>query len=158
MGVAGSGKTTIGSKLADRLGYTFAEGDDFHSDVNRMAMRSGLPLNDDDRAPWLATIRQWMTDQAAFGLSTVVTCSALKRRYRDTLREARGNVIFAHISPPNDVTTERIEQRSGHYMPAELLQSQLMTLEPLMADEDGLTVSMVAAPETIAETIATHLG
>ncbi|MFC7403628.1 gluconokinase [Georgenia alba] len=151
MGVSGSGKTTIATGLAEELGHTFAEGDDFHSDANREKMRTGVPLDDNDRAPWLATIRDWMTERARAGRSTVVTCSALRRRYRDVLRGAEGETIFVHLDPPEEVTAARMERRRGHYMPASLLRSQLDTLEELGPDENGVRISGVGGPESILE-------
>lgn len=99
MGVSGGGKTTLAMMLAGKLGYVFAEGDEFHSQANREKMGSGTPLDDDDRAPWLQSIQDWMTAEARAGHSTVVTCSALRKRYRDVLRGAEGHAVFVHMAP-----------------------------------------------------------
>lgn len=151
MGVAGCGKTTVAARLAERLGRELAEGDEFHSEANREKMRAGTPLDDDDRAPWLASIRDWMTEQARAGRSTVLTCSALRRRYRDVLRGAEGRVRFVHLAPPVDVNADRIGRREGHYMPASLLHSQLQTLEELAPEEDGVVIRSSGTPEEITE-------
>ncbi|GAA4427122.1 gluconokinase, GntK/IdnK-type [Georgenia halophila] len=157
MGVSGSGKTTIAVDLAKELGYVFAEGDEFHSDANRAKMSSGVPLDDDDRAPWLAAIRDWMTQQAREGQSTVLTCSALRHRYRDVLRAAEGRTIFVHMAPPADVTTGRIGSRKGHYMPPSLLQSQIDTLEELGPDEEGIAIRSTGTPEEVLTEVLDRL-
>ena len=157
MGVSGGGKSTIAMMLAGKLGYIFAEGDEFHSEANREKMRSGHPLNDDDRAPWLESIQEWMTAEARVGHSTVVTCSALRRKYRDILRGAEGNTIFVHMAPPVDLTLERMEARKGHYMPASLLTSQIDTLEELEPDEDGFKVFNVGTPTQVLGEVLEHL-
>lgn len=157
MGVSGGGKTTLATALADRLGYVFAEGDDFHSEANREKMRAGTPLNDDDRAPWLVTIRDWMTEQARAGTSTVVTCSALRRAYRDVLREAVGQTVFVHVAPPVEETATRIGQRRDHYMPASLLESQIQTLEELGEDEPGFAVRSAGSPDEVLTEVLNRL-
>ena len=155
MGISGSGKTTVAMMLAGKLGYVFAEGDEFHSQTNRDKMHAGHPLNDDDRAPWLRSIQEWMTSEARVGHSTVVTCSALKRKYRDVLRGAEGNTIFVHVAPPVGVTAERMEARKDHFMPASLLDTQVATLENLHEDERGFTVPSSGTPdEVLAEVLA----
>jgi gluconokinase len=154
MGISGGGKTTLAMMLAGKLGYVFAEGDEFHSQANRDKMQSGTPLDDDDRAPWLQAIQDWMTAEARAGRSTVVTCSALKKRYRDVLRGAEGSTIFVHMAPPVDVTAERLAARKGHYMPASLLGSQVATLEELEEDEAGFKVTSGGTPpEILAEVL-----
>lgn len=140
MGVSGTGKSTVGRLLADDLGWAFLEGDDVHPAANVAKMRAGIPLTDADRAPWLAAIRDELSANADEGRSTVVTCSALRRAYRDVLREARGRVRFVHLEVPPDELARRMAQREGHFMPASLLASQLATLEPLGPDEDGVVV------------------
>jgi gluconokinase len=151
MGVSGSGKTTVAVRLADRLGWEFAEGDDFHPRTNVEKMAAGHPLDDDDRWPWLRTIGGWIDRREATGRSVVVTCSALKRSYRDLLREGRPSVWFAHVTADADVLRERLERRSGHYMPASLLESQLATLEPLAADEPGASASAAGSPDAVVD-------
>jgi carbohydrate kinase (thermoresistant glucokinase family) len=154
MGISGGGKTTLAMMLAGKLGYVFAEGDEFHSQANRDKMHAGTPLDDDDRAPWLQSIQDWMSAEARAGRSTVVTCSALKRRYRDVLRGAEGTTIFVHMAPPVEVTAERLAARKGHYMPASLLGSQVATLEELDDDEVGFKVTSGGTPpEVLAQVL-----
>ena len=158
MGVSGSGKTTIANLLSKRLGWIAAEADEFHPAANIAKMSAGIPLGDDDRWPWLHSIRDWMGTQAGNGRCTIVTCSALKRTYRDVLAQAPGNVHFIHLDGSSDVLAERMKTRSGHFMPPSLLPSQLSTLEPLAPDEDGLRVQITEPPAEIVETVLRHLG
>lgn len=153
MGVSGCGKSTVAEALAGRLGWPLGEGDDLHSDANREKMRSGTPLNDDDRAPWLISLRDWMSGQALAGRSSVLTCSALKRRYRDVLRTAEGRVVFVHLAPPTELTAERIADRQGHYMPPALLESQIEALEELAPEEEGMVIRSGATPAEIVEEV-----
>jgi gluconokinase len=125
MGVSGCGKTTIAGGLAARLGYAFAEGDDFHPDANVAKMARGEPLTDADRAPWLESLAAWISAQDASGRSTVLACSALKRRYRDTLRSGAPDLHLVHLSGARELLANRLAERRGHYMPASLLDSQL---------------------------------
>ncbi len=141
MGVAGSGKTTVAKGIAVSMHWIFAEGDAFHPEANVAKMHSGVPLTDEDRWPWLRLIGEWMDGQVQDGISSVVTCSALRRVYRDLLREGRPNVRFCHITAPEAAIADRLDHRAGHYMPPSLLPSQLATLEPLEPDEPGVTVS-----------------
>ncbi|MCP1771369.1 gluconokinase [Neisseria perflava] len=155
MGVSGCGKSTVARLLQQQLACPFAEGDDFHSRANRDKMAAGIPLGDEDRAPWLAALRDWMTAQTFAGAAcTVVTCSALKRRYRDTLREAAGRVVFIHLNPPVDLNRQRLQVRQGHFMKADMLDSQLAALETLAADEYGLTLRTDDSPEKQTAAIA----
>ncbi|WP_199702716.1 gluconokinase [Jiangella rhizosphaerae] len=149
MGVSGSGKTTIATRLADRLGRPFAEADDMHPPANVAKMAAGTPLTDEDRMPWLATVRDWLTAQAEQGHSAVVTCSALRRVYRDVLREAAGGVTFVHLHGDPELLAARMKARKGHFMPPSLLRSQLDTLEPLEPDEDGVRVPIDGTPDEI---------
>lgn len=158
MGVAGSGKTTLAEILTARLGWPYAEADDFHPPANIDKMRASTPLTDADRAPWLAAMRDWLSEQARAGHSTVVTCSALRRAYRDVLREAQGRVRFVHLSAEADVIGPRLEHRPGHFMPASLLPSQFATLEPLADDEDGIVVQVDVPPDEVAERVLAELG
>ncbi|MFB9376821.1 gluconokinase [Kineococcus gynurae] len=153
MGVAGSGKTTLAGVLAERLGWTVAEADEFHPAANVAKMAAGTPLDDDDREPWLASIRTWMDDRHAAGDTTVLTCSALRRRYRDALRQAGGRVVFVHLSGSRDLVAERMAGRTGHFMPPALLPSQFSTLEPLADDEDGATLDIGATPDDLATAV-----
>lgn len=149
MGVSGSGKTTLALRLSEELGLPYAEADDFHPEANIRKMSEGSPLNDDDRWPWLARIRDWMSDHAQAGRGSIVTCSALKRSYRDLLRTAKGHVLFLHVSAAPAVLRERMEHRSGHFMPASLLPSQLATLEELKPDEDGVVLENAGTEEEL---------
>ena len=151
MGVCGSGKTTAALALQNHLApCPFAEGDDFHPQANRDKMGAGIPLTDADRAPWLQSLRDWMTQQAQSGAAcTIVTCSALKRAYRDILRGAQGEVVFVHLTPPQEVNLQRMMARQGHYMKASMLDSQLEILEELDADEKGIKIDNAGAPEAV---------
>ena len=145
MGVSGSGKTTVARGIAEATGLVFAEADDFHPAANVEKMRSGIPLADDDRWPWLSELARWMAEQAAVGASTIMACSALKRAYRDVLASGPPSVFFVHLFGDPGLIEARISGRTGHYMPASLLGSQLATLEPLQPDETGLVID-VALP------------
>ena len=158
MGPSGVGKTTLAERLAARLGWTFAEGDTFHPPENIAKMSSGIPLGDADRAPWLALIRDWIARQAQAGQDTVITCSALKRRYRDVLRKAGTRVRFVQLAGDPQLVGERIGARKGHYMPPSLLASQFADLEPLQPDEDGVVVSVAAPPDAVADEALAALG
>lgn len=158
MGVSGSGKTTVAQILAERLGWPFAEADDHHPEANVAKMAAGTPLTDEDRWPWLRIMRDWLTEQATAGRSTVITCSALKVAYRDVLREAEGRVRFVHLAADADVIGERLETRSGHFMPPSLLPSQFGTLEPLAEHEDGVSIAVDVPPEQVADAALRGLG
>jgi gluconokinase len=146
MGVSGSGKSTVGPVLAERLGVEYAEADRFHSQANIRKMSSGVPLTDDDRWPWLETLAGWIADHN--GTGGVLGCSALKRRYRDVLRGG-GEVWFLHLRVDHDELAERMRLRTDHFMPASLLDSQLADLEPLGPDEPGITVDASEPTERI---------
>lgn len=147
MGVAGTGKTTIGPLLAARLGVPYAEGDDFHPRANIDRMTAGIPLRDEDRWPWLDAIGAWAHGRA--GLGGVVSSSALKRSYRDRLRAAAPGVVFVHLTGDRKLIEDRMAQRQGHFMPTALLDSQFATLEPLQRDERGVDVDVSGSPEEI---------
>ncbi|WP_062213313.1 gluconokinase [Streptomyces sp. NBRC 109706] len=149
MGVSGVGKTTVARPLAGRLGVPFAEADDFHSEANVAKMSSGVPLTDDDRLPWLRSIGVWLGERARTGERGVVTCSALKRKYRDLLRAADPDVFFLHLSGSTELVGERIERRTDHFMPPSLLRTQLAALEPLADDERGLVLDVAPGPERL---------
>jgi gluconokinase len=155
MGVSGSGKSTVAAGLVERLGWDFAEGDDFHPPENKAKMRDGTPLDDDDRWPWLRELAAWIGEHEAAGRSVVVTCSALKRAYRDLLRDGHPSVWFAHVTADPALIRDRMEHRSGHYMKASMLDSQLAILEPLAPEEAGASVSGSGAPDdVVAEVLA----
>ena len=158
MGVSGSGKTTIGTALAARLDRVFAEGDDFHSAANVAKMTRGEPLTDADREPWLAALAKWIENHHRAGRPTVLACSALKRRYRETLRAAAPrHVVFIYLGASRDVLLERMRHRKGHFMPPGLLDTQLAALEPLGADESGITLDAAAAPAALVERVLAAL-
>jgi gluconokinase len=141
MGVSGSGKTSVGRHLAGTLDWTFAEGDDFHSPANLAKMAGGTPLADADRWPWLDAIGQWMARETAEGRSAVVSCSALKRSYRDRLRLACPALRLVYLRVDREELQRRLAARSGHFFPAQLLDSQLQALEPPEADERPIVAS-----------------
>ncbi|MCD0443403.1 gluconokinase [Glycomyces sp. A-F 0318] len=157
MGVSGSGKSTIAALLADHLDWPMAEADEFHPESNIAKMESGVPLTDADRGPWLRRLRDWIGERAASGQSTVVTCSALKRAYRDLLREAETRVLFVHLAGSRELIAGRLSGRSGHFMPPSLLDSQFADLEPLGEDEDGIAVEVTATPEEITNAVIAAL-
>ncbi|MFG2880786.1 gluconokinase [Streptomyces sp. NPDC048297] len=149
MGVAGTGKTTIGPLLAARLGVPYAEGDDFHPKANIDKMSAGIPLDDTDRWPWLDAIGHWAHGRA--GLGGVVSSSALKRSYRDRIRAVAPGVVFVHLTGDRKLIEDRMSHRRGHFMPTALLDSQFATLQPLQADEAGGAVDIAGEPEEITE-------
>ncbi|MFC6592108.1 gluconokinase [Deinococcus lacus] len=159
MGVSGSGKTTLAEHLAQRLGWAFAEADDFHPPSNIAKMASGRPLNDEDRWPWLMAIRNWIEQQDQQGKSSVVPCSALKRSYRDLLRgDGSLDVQFVHLQGSRTVLAERMQHRSGHFMPVSLLDSQLFTLEVPGPDEAVLPLDLQRTPEQLTEEVVRFIG
>jgi gluconokinase len=158
MGVSGTGKTTIGEGIAAAMGWRFAEGDDFHSAANKAKMAAGQPLSDEDRWPWLRIIADWIDEQSAAGRSSVVTCSALRRTYRDLLRDNRSGVRFCELLAPEELIADRLGHRRGHFMPAGLLGSQLAILEPLQPDEPGVVVSVDGTPDEIVADALHQLG
>jgi gluconokinase len=139
MGVSGSGKSTVGAALAQRLRVPFADADDFHPPANIAKMTAGHALNDDDRYPWLEAIGDWLAQHSD---GAVISCSALKRKYRDQLRRHCPDLEFLHLSGTPEVIGRRQASRPGHFMPASLLASQFQTLEPLEADERGTTIDV----------------
>lgn len=159
MGVSGSGKTTVAEGVVERTGWVFAEADAFHPQANIDKMASGTPLTDEDRWPWLRDLGAWMAQHGAKGEDTVITCSALKRAYRDILTEGvadlegRHRVVFAHLDGSAEVIAARLEGRKGHFMPASLLQSQIDTLEDLEPDEDGVRLDLTASPEELVDRV-----
>jgi gluconokinase len=140
MGVSGSGKSTVGAALAQRLRVPFADADDFHPPANIAKMTAGEALDDDDRYPWLEAIGEWLARHCVDG--GVMSCSALKRKYRDQLRRHCPDVEFLHLSGTAEVIGRRQASRPGHFMPASLLASQFATLEPLGSDERGIAIDV----------------
>jgi gluconokinase len=157
MGVTGSGKTTVGEALARRLGWSFQEGDALHPPENVAKMRAGHALDDQDRAPWLAAVAARIDAWRSCGEAGIITCSALKRRYRDAITGDRPEVRLVYLTAPRAVLAERLARRQGHFMPASLLDSQLATLEPPAQDENAVTVSVDSSVERIVEQIAAAL-
>jgi gluconokinase len=155
MGVSGSGKSTVGAALAQRLRVPFADGDDLHPPANVAKMTAGQPLDDDDRYPWLEAIGQWLADHLDGG---VISCSALKRKYRDQLRRHCADVEFFHLSGSPEVIGKRQASRPGHFMPASLLQSQFATLEPLAPDERGIAIDVDQNIDSIVDAYVTESG
>lgn len=156
MGVAGCGKSTVASLLAQRLGWELLEGDGLHPAANVERMGAGTPLTDEDRAPWLAAIASWMDERLAAGRPAVITCSALRRRYRDALR--RDDVAFLHLTGSAELLAGRLAAREHHFMKAGMLQSQLDLLEPPGPDERHLTLDIDATPAELAERAASGLA
>ncbi len=149
MGVSGCGKSTVGRQLAAALGVGFVEGDTLHPPRNVALMAAGTPLTDEDRADWLRTLARLLEDAAASGQGLVVSCSALRRSYRDLLRSGAPGLRFVHLHGSPALLAERLQSRAGHYMPASLLQSQLDTLEPPGADEDPIVLDIAQAPAAL---------
>jgi len=152
MGVSGTGKSTIGRALAETLGLPFVEGDDLHPEANVAKMAAGIPLTDADRAPWLDRIA------ARLDRPVVVTCSALKRGYRDRLRRAAPDLVLVYLQGAPELLAARMAQRDGHFMPPLLLESQLATLEEPSADEDAIPVDAALRPDEIVEVVVDRLG
>lgn len=155
MGVCGSGKTVCGEALAGALGVPFADADTFHPEANVQKMAAGHPLTDEDRAPWLAAIGAWLHDHGESG--AVVTCSALRRSYRDQLRAKAPGVPFLHLAGPAAVVTDRVAARAEHFMPSSLVESQYAILEPLGADEAGLTIDFEKSVDEIVGEMRDYL-
>ncbi|WP_236073375.1 gluconokinase [Streptomyces tardus] len=156
MGVSGTGKTTVGELLAEHLHVPYAEADDFHSPANIDKMSQGVPLEDADRWPWLDAIGDWARSRAGHG--GVVSCSALKRSYRDRLRAAAPELFFLHLTGDRALIADRLANRRGHFMPLNLLDSQLATLEPLQADERGAAVPVNPGPASVTALALAALG
>ena len=157
MGVSGSGKSTVAEGLVHRLGWEFAEGDDFHPPENVAKMRSGRPLTDADRWGWLETLAEWARERDQAGEPTIMTCSALRRTYRDVLRKGGEGTFFVHLVGDKGLLLQRMEARE-RFMPPTLLESQLDTLEPLQPDEEGMVLDVAQPPELIAAMVLARLG
>ncbi len=157
MGVSGSGKTTVAEALDRRLGWPFQEGDDLHPAANVAKMHAGIPLDDDDRWPWLDAIASWIGARLADGGAGVVTCSALKRAYRERLAGGRSGVRIVYLHASSELLHERLAKRRGHFMPASLLDSQLATLEEPGPDENPIRIEDVGTPDQVADAIMAAL-
>ena len=157
MGVSGSGKSTIASRLAERLGWTFEDGDRFHPPSNVAKMSAGHPLTDEDRWPWLQAISDEIDRVCRASEHAVIACSALKRAYRDLLVHGRADVRIVFLKGTEALITDRLARRKGHFMPAGLLDSQFKTLQPPEPEERAITVSIDAAVETVVEDIVRQL-
>ncbi|QSR25141.1 gluconate kinase [Nocardioides aromaticivorans] len=149
MGVSGSGKSTVGAALAQRLGVPFEDADDLHPAANIAKMSAGIPLDDDDRHPWLETIGEWLATHDGDG--GVISCSALKRSYRDQLRAHAARAVFVHLHGTREVIARRQASRPGHFMPASLLDSQFDTLEQLADDEAGVVIDVDQTVDAIVQ-------
>jgi gluconokinase len=156
MGVSGSGKSTVAAILAGQLGWDLEEGDDLHPARNVAKMAAGQPLTDEDRWPWLDKVSAWITDHTTAGIPGIITCSALKRSYRDRMRGS--NVVFVHLAGSKDRIGQRLAARTDHFMPTTLLDSQLTTLEPPGPDENTLAVDVGRKPAEVAAEIIRRLG
>jgi gluconokinase len=150
MGVSGSGKTTVGVQLAARLGCGFADADEFHSEANKKKMHEGHPLTDEDRWPWLRSIRAAIEAKRAEGVDFVFACSALKAVYRDILRDGDKDVVFVYLHGTREVLAARLGSRKGHFFDPSLLQSQLDTLEP-PTEEEAVFVDIDQTPEQVVD-------
>jgi gluconokinase len=156
MGVSGSGKSTVGAALAQRLRVPFADADDLHPRANIAKMSAGRPLDDEDRYPWLEIIGEWLAVRADGG-GGVMSCSALKRKYRDQLRRHAPDLAFVHLEGSHAVITDRQASRPGHFMPASLLASQFATLEPLQPDERGVVIDVDQSVDAIVAASVSEL-
>ena len=156
MGVSGSGKSTVAGILAGQLGWDLEEGDDLHPEANVAKMHAGIPLTDEDRWPWLDSVAGWIREHTAAGLPGIITCSALKRIYRDRLRGE--HVVFVHLAGDRDIIERRLSARLDHFMPTTLLDSQIDTLEPPGPDENTLVVNLGRRPAELAAEVIDRLG
>ena len=153
MGITGSGKSAVGARLAQTLGLDFVEGDDYHPPENVRRMAAGIPLTDDDRADWLRALAARLREANESGAGVVITCSALKRSYRDLLRTAAPDVQFVYLKGSRDLIAERVAGRRGHFMPASLLDSQLATLEEPDSEERVWTCDIEDPPQQIVDNL-----
>jgi gluconokinase len=155
MGVAGCGKSTIGRLLADLINGSFLDGDALHPDQNVEKMASGIPLTDADREPWLRLVGEHLASSDA---PLVIACSALRRSYRDLIRESAPNTFFIHLDDDRALIADRLSKRAGHFMPPALLESQIATLDPLLPDEHGARCTNTGAPAAVAAQAAKMLS
>ncbi|MEU2004249.1 gluconokinase [Rhodococcus sp. NPDC019627] len=155
MGVSGSGKSTVAGIIAGAMGWDLQEGDALHPQANVAKMASGQPLTDEDRWPWLDLIAAWIKDHTDKRLPGIITCSALKRSYRDVLRGDQ--VVFVHLAGSREQIGQRLTTRLDHFMPASLLDTQISTLEPIEPDENAIVVDVGGSPTEVAADIITQL-
>jgi gluconokinase len=158
MGVSGCGKTTVAQILAERLRWDFEEGDALHPAANVAKMHAGHPLDDADRAPWLAKVADWVEARLDAGQCGIITCSALKRSYRALIDRRGAGVEFVYLHGSRELIAQRLDARHGHFMPPSLLDSQFATLEEPSVDEPAIRVEIGEPPERIATHIANALG
>ncbi len=158
MGVSGAGKTTVARGISELTGLRFAEADEFHTEAHVAQMRAGIPLNDADRWPWLRALAAWMAERHTEGVSTILACSALRRVYRDVLRQGPPDVEFLHLDGSAELIRDRLGRRVGHYMPASLFDSQRATLEHLDPDESGVVLEVAASPDALVAAAIDRLG
>jgi gluconokinase len=157
MGVAGCGKSTVAALLAGRLGWAFEEGDALHPQANVEKMAAGHPLTDDDRRPWLARVSAWIDERVDAGQNGIITCSALKRAYRDALDHRGTGVVFVYLAGDRDTIAARLAARQGHFMPTALLNSQFADLEEPGPDESAIRVDIGPDPPEIVRQIRERL-
>lgn len=157
MGVSSSGKSTVGEVLADRLGIPFVDGDDLHPESNREKMRSGTPLTDDDRWPWLHRVGDAIDEERDRGSAVAIACSALKRSYRDVLRQHDPQLLFVYLDGSRELIAERMRARHHEFMPTSLLDSQFAALEPLADDERHVSVPIALSPDEMVSAVLAEL-
>jgi gluconokinase len=157
MGVSGAGKSTIAALLAERLGWMFEEGDALHPKANVEKMAAGIPLTDDDRWPWLAKVADWIDGRLDTGENGIITCSALKRSYRNVINRRGSGVEFVYLAVDKSELEERVEHRPGHFMPASLLDSQLSTLEPPLPPEPAIQVDAGTDAQLVVDRVLRQL-
>ncbi|MEP3048434.1 MAG: gluconokinase [Roseibium sp.] len=151
MGVCGAGKTSLAGKLSETLGFPMVEADDFHSDSNRAKMAKGIGLTDEDRMPWLAAVTSAAREKTANANGVIIACSALRKVYRDVFRAGFNDCMFIHLTGSREILAERLTHRTGHFVDAGLLDSQLKTLEPPDRDERYLEIDVSLPPEKAVE-------
>lgn len=158
MGVSGCGKTTVAAILAGRLGWPFEEGDALHPPANIEKMKAGHPLTDEDRAPWLEKVAEWVDERLDAGESGLITCSSLKRSYRNVINRRGAGVTFVYLHGSREIIAERLAARHGHFMPSSLLDSQFADLEEPSADEPAIRIDIGPPPSALAQAVIDTLG